>query len=142
MLQPLKRSYSGVRVGVSLSLVALATAVLVGCGQAEPPASVGKDVAAAQQRAEAKTERAADRASQDVAKEQRSVDDKVIKRDNVAAEDEYKIALARADGNHDVALQKCKALAGDAQSRCKQQADADYDAAKANSKALEVSRTR
>jgi hypothetical protein len=41
-----------------------------------------------------------------------------------------------------VALQKCKALAGDAQGRCKDQADADYEATKASAKSLEVSRTR
>jgi hypothetical protein len=47
--------------------------------------------------------------------------------------------LARAEGNHKVALEKCNAVSGDAQSKCKDMAGADYDAAKANAKASEVS---
>ena len=46
--------------------------------------------------------------------------------------------LAKAEGAHKVALEKCKAMSGDAQSKCKDVADADYAAAKANSKATEV----
>jgi hypothetical protein len=35
-----------------------------------------------------------------------------------------------------VALQKCDALSGDSQKACKDQADAKYDLAKANAKAM------
>lgn len=138
----LKHTDIGLHLGLSLPLIALLGAALAGCGQAESPATVSRNVASAEQHAEAKTDRASDKESRDVAKAQQRVDDKVIDRNNVAAADSYKVALARADGDHDVAKQKCKALAGDAQSHCKQQADADYDAAKANAKATEVSRKR
>src|SRR5581483_715426 len=114
--------------GASLPLVTLLATVLVGCQRAEPPSTVGRDVAAAEQREEAKTQRAEDKASQDVGKAQERVEEKAVDRNNVAAEDAYKVAMAKADGDHDVAVQKCKALAGDAQRRCKDQADADYDA--------------
>jgi hypothetical protein len=132
----------GSHLGVSLPVVVLLAAVLAGCGRAESPATVSKNVAAAQQRAESKADRASDKESRDVAKAQQHVEDKVVDRNNVAAADSYKVNVAQADGDHDVAIQKCKALAGDAQDRCKQQADANYDAAKANAKATEVSRQR
>jgi len=138
----LKHPDIGLHLGLSLPVIALLAVGLAGCGQAESPATVSKNIASAQQRAETKTDRASNKESRDVAKAQQGVDDKVLDRNNVAAADSYKVALAQADGDHDVAIQKCKALAGDAQSHCKQQADADYDAAKANAKETEVSRKR
>jgi hypothetical protein len=54
---------------------------------------------------------------------------------NVAAKDAQNIAIAKADGDRKVALAQCSALAGDAQKKCKDEADADYNAAKANAKA-------
>src|ERR1700722_14617148 len=44
--------------------------------------------------------------------------------------------MAQADGDHKVAIQKCEAASGDAQKACKDQADAKYDLAKANAKAM------
>jgi hypothetical protein len=52
-----------------------------------------------------------------------------------------KVALATADGNHQVAIQKCETLQGHDQQVCKDQADADYEAAKANAKAAKVAQT-
>ena len=141
MSKQLKHLTIGYQLGASLPLVLLA-ALLTGCQQAESPSTVSNHVAAAEQREQAKTERAEDKASRDVGKAQQRVEEKAVDRNNVAAEDAYKVAMARADGEHDVALQKCKALSGDAQRRCKDQADADYDATKANAKSVEVSRTR
>jgi hypothetical protein len=141
MSKQLKHRSIGYHLGASLPLVLIA-ALLTGCQQAESPSTVGKDVAAAEQREQAKTERAQDKAAQDVGKAEQRVEEKAVDRNNVAAEDAYKVAMARADGEHDVALEKCKALAGDTQRRCKDQADADYEAIKANAKSLEVSRTR
>jgi hypothetical protein len=53
--------------------------------------------------------------------------------------DSYDVAVARADGDHKIAVQKCDTLEGHDQKVCKDQADADYDAAKANAKATKVS---
>ena len=64
--------------------------------------------------------------------------DKLVDLNNTAAKDAYSIALARADGDRKISLAKCDALNGDAQKNCKDQADADYNAAKANAKAAEV----
>jgi hypothetical protein len=63
------------------------------------------------------------------------VGDKLTDLNNAAAKDAENIALAQADGDRKVALAKCSALAGDAQKKCKDQADADYNAARANAKA-------
>lgn len=52
--------------------------------------------------------------------------------------DAYNVALAQADGDHKIAIQKCDALEGQPQKACKDQADADYDAAKANAKAQQA----
>ena len=54
---------------------------------------------------------------------------------NAAAKDAYELAVAKADGDRKVALANCQAASGDAQKACKDQANADYDAAKASAKA-------
>ena len=46
--------------------------------------------------------------------------------------DTYDLAVAKADGDRKVSLANCSALSGDDQKRCKDQADADYNAANAN----------
>jgi len=55
--------------------------------------------------------------------------------------DAYNVALAKADGDHQVATQKCDTLQGHDQQVCKDQADADYEAAKANAKAAKIAQT-
>jgi hypothetical protein len=46
--------------------------------------------------------------------------------------------MAKADGAHKVALEKCNALSGDKQTKCVTLADSQYAAAKANSKVNEI----
>lgn len=129
------------QVVLSLSAAVLASLLLAGCQRAESPSTVAKNVAAAEQREAARIAHTHEKAERDVANAQQKVDQQAIDRDNVAVKDSYKIAMAQADGQHDVAIQQCKALSGDAQRQCKDRADADYQAARANAKALEVSRT-
>lgn len=128
------------QIAMPLAAAVLGAVMLVGCERAESPSTVAKDVAAAEQKAAARTQREHADAVRDVEHAQQKVDDQALARNNVAAEDSYKVAMVRADGAHDVAIQQCKALSGDAQRHCKSQADADYEAAKANAKALEVAR--
>lgn len=125
---------------LSTLFTALAACTLVACGSAESPATVSKNVATAEQKEASHTAKGLNNEQQDVAKQQQKVDEQAAKRDDVATKDSYKVALAKADGDHDVAVHECKALSGDAQRRCEKQADANYDAAKANAKAREVSR--
>lgn len=83
---------------------------------------------------------APERAAGNLAAVKRSADDHVAAA--VRAEqkdlsiDAYEVAVARADGDHKIAIQKCDALEGREQKACKDQADADYDVAKADAKAI------
>jgi hypothetical protein len=52
--------------------------------------------------------------------------------------DAYEVAVARADGDHKIAIQKCDALEGHNQKICKEQADADYEVEKSDAKAIKA----
>ena len=112
-------------------------AVLVGsgCDSAKSPDTVAKDVAAAQQKAATEMANSEKAAEKNLNKAADKVDDKLIAFNNAAAKDAYDLAVAKADGDRKVALANCLSLGGDAQKSCKDQAEADYGAAKANAKA-------
>ena len=74
-------------------------------------------------------------AAKDLDKAADKVDDKLVAFNNAAAKDAYNLAVAKADGDRKVALANCLSISGDAQKNCKDQAEADYAAAKANAKA-------
>ena len=113
----------------------MAFMLITGCHQAKSPDAVAKDVAAAQEKAATEVAKSEDAASKDVGKAADKVDDKLVDLNNAAAKDAYDIAVAKADGERKVALANCSAASGDAQKACKDQANADYDAAKASAKA-------
>jgi hypothetical protein len=95
-------------------LIAGAFAASLGaCNKAESPAETQKDVAEAQSEA-----------SQDVAEAQSDAS-------KDAMENQEDTAMAKAEGDHKVATERCEALPGDQQKACKDQADADYESAKA-----------
>jgi hypothetical protein len=120
-----------------LSFVALlAIAAAAGCNNAKSPDAVAKDVAAAQAKRASEVADAQQGASRDSNKAEAQVEDKTTDLDKVDAKGAYDVALAQADGDHKVALQKCDALSGDSQKACKDQADAKYDLSKANAKAM------
>ncbi len=119
-------------------LIATAAATLMlitGCNKAKSPDAVAKDVAAAEQKADTEVSKSESAASKDLGKAADKVDDKLVDLNNAAAKDAYDIAVAKADGDRKVALANCQAASGDAQKACKDQANADYDAAKAAAKA-------
>jgi hypothetical protein len=124
----------------TLPIVAIAftLAFAAGCDRAKSPDAVAKDVATAEQKASNEVAKSQDNASKDISKDADKVGDKLVDLNNTAATDAYHISLAKADGDRKVALAKCDSLSGDAQKSCKDQADADYNAAKANAKASEV----
>jgi hypothetical protein len=102
-------------------IAALTTLLMVSaCDKAKSPDTAANDIAAAHQSA---AKEVAD-ARRDQQKDMSS--------------DAYDVAVARADGEHKVAIQKCEVLGGHDQKVCKDQADADYEAAKANAKATKV----
>jgi hypothetical protein len=122
---------------LTLSFVALlAIAAASGCNNAKSPDAVAKDVAEAQAKRASEVANAQHDAAKDSDKAEGKVDDKTVDLNNVNAKGAYDVAMAQADGDHQVALQKCDALSGDSQKACKDQADAKYDLSKANAKAM------
>lgn len=100
------------RVMTILIAGAFATS-LAACNRAEDPAETRADVAAAQSEAR-----------QDVAEAQSDLNQSVL-------EGQQQAALAKAEGDHKVAIEQCEALPAAQQSACKDEADANFDAAKA-----------
>ncbi len=117
------------------SAIAMAVLLAVGCDSAKSPETVAKDVTAAQQKAATEVANSEKAAEKDLNKAAEKVDDKLIAFNNAAAKDAYDLTVAKADGDRKVALANCLSLGGDAQKACKDQAQADFDAAKANAKA-------
>ena len=118
-----------------VSTIAMSFTLIMGCNQQKSPDAVAKDVATAEQKAATEVANSQNDAAKDLGKQADKVDDKLVGLNNAAAKDAYEIAVAKADGDRKVALANCSAAAGDAQKACKDQANADYDAAKATAKA-------
>jgi hypothetical protein len=124
---------------VLTSAMAIALLIIAGCDSAKSPDTVAKDVAAAEQKAAAEVANSEKSAEKDLNKAADKVDDTLVNFNNAAAKDAYNLAVAKADGDRKVALANCLALGGDAQKTCRDQAEADYGAAKANAKAAALS---
>jgi hypothetical protein len=125
--------------GAALLAVLLISAA--GCHRKPPvPRATQSDVEAAQQEARREVDQARVEASKDVksAVKTMGADSK-----NVAAAKltgAYDIAMAGADGDHKVALEKCLTRPPPQQQSCTAQADLDYATARTNAKASRVSR--
>jgi hypothetical protein len=124
------------------SAIAMTFVVVAGCNNAKSPDTVAKDVAAAEQKASTEVANSEKDASKDIGKAADKVDDKLVDLNNAAAKDAYNLAVAKADGSRKVTLANCLAASGDAQKACKDQADADYNAAVADAKAAAQSDKR
>jgi len=122
-----------------LSIMALATlALTAGCDRAKSPQAARNDIAEARQAAAQEVNEANRDAAKDINAASQGLQDKSRELADSNAKAAYDVELARADGDHKVAIQRCMTLDGDAQKRCKDRADAEYDAAKANAKATRV----
>jgi hypothetical protein len=121
------------------SAIAATILMLAGCNNAKSPETVAKDVAAAEQKAATEVANSEKDAAKDLGKAADKVDDTLVNFNNAAAKDAYNLAVAKADGDLKVALANCLAQSGDAQKTCKDQAQADYNAVKANAKAVALS---
>jgi hypothetical protein len=120
---------------LKLTAAILTTLCIAACNNPKSPDTVAKDVAKAEQKASTEVAKSEDSAAKDLNGAADKVDDKVVAFNNAAAKDAYNLAVAKADGNRKVALANCESASGDAQKMCKDQAEADYAAAKANAKA-------
>jgi hypothetical protein len=123
------------------SMVGLAVLVaLGGCHPAKTPVVTEADVAAAQEDAQKELGQAKVEAKKDVksAAKLAGADSREAALASVTGA--FDIAMAQADGAHKVAIEKCMLLQLAAQQACKNQADADYQTAAANAKAIRVAK--
>jgi hypothetical protein len=97
------------KTGLIVITAVIAVYALTACEQASSPSSVEKQVAQARLEAQKQDTKALAQA-----------------------------AVTEAQGRHDIAIQRCDALAGDQQKACKEQADAALELAKANVNAQKV----
>jgi hypothetical protein len=125
-----------------ISAIVIASFCISACNNAKSPDTVAKDVATAEQKASTEVTNSENSAAKHLGGAADKVDDKLIAFNNAAAKDAYNLAVAQADGDRVVALAKCESASGDSQKMCKDQAEADYKAAKANAKAAAQSEKR
>ena len=113
-----------------------AALALAGCNKSKSPEDVSKDVANAEQKASNEVTKSEERAQRALDKSYEKINDQEIKFNNDAAHQTYDVTIAKADGDRKVALATCESQSGDAQKACKNQAEADYKAARANARAV------
>src|SRR5277367_2093027 len=114
-----------------MPIFVVAVLALAGCNKSKSPEDVSKDVANAEQKASNEVTKSEDRAQSALDKSYQKINDQEIKFNNDAAHQTYNVAVAKADGNRKVALATCESQSGDAQKACRDQAEADYNTARA-----------
>jgi hypothetical protein len=119
--------------------VFMGLALLAGC-HAKTPQATAQDVEAAKQDAQRDIEQARAEASKDVKSAAKiggsSSRDMALAKATAA----YDVAMVKADGDHKVATEKCQTLEASMMQACKDQADADFETAKATAKATRMAR--
>jgi hypothetical protein len=118
----------------------LTTALACGCNGGKSPAAVAADVAAARQQASTEMTDARKDAAKNIDNAAANVDGSSKDLNVASARAAYDVAVVQADGDHDVAIQQCSALTGDAQKSCKDRADARDDQAKTHANAIRLSK--
>ena len=98
---------------LAILLAGTFAASLSACNKAEDPSKTKADVAEAQAERQKEVAQARGEANRD------------------AMENQKNVAMEKAEGDHKVAIERCEALPGDQQKACKEQADANYESAKA-----------
>jgi hypothetical protein len=118
----------------------LATVLACGCNSAKSPAAVATDVAAARQQASTEVTDTRKDAAKNVESAAANVDGSPKDLNDATARAAYDVAVAQADGDHNVAVQQCSALTGEAQKSCKERADAGYEQAKTHANVTRLSK--
>ncbi|HEY3784713.1 MAG TPA: hypothetical protein VGL55_05485 [Steroidobacteraceae bacterium] len=122
----------------TLCTLAATLLLIAGCHKAESPEKVQQDLTSASHsgakdtlKAEKDEAKVDSRADSNMATAQEKAD-----RDKGGAAADT--ALTEAEGAHKVALAKCEGLAGDRQGACKDEADAQFEEAKAKTKVMKA----
>jgi hypothetical protein len=122
-----------------MRLVAVALwmlAVIVACDTAKNPAQVDKDIASAQAKAAKNTENAEESADSKIAAARSDVRSQEADAAHTSAIETQRVANTEAEGSRKVALAACESFTGAQQKSCRDQAQADYEAAKARAAQL------
>jgi hypothetical protein len=127
------------RMGAA-AILGLAAAALWGCQHPKSPVATEADVASAQQEAQKEIDQAKVEARKDVKSAAKVAGSDSREAAQARVTGAFDIAMAQADGAHKVALEKCLLLQPAVQQTCKDQADADYQIAAANAKAIRVAK--
>lgn len=126
----------------ALWMIAAAGLAMAGCNNAESPGEVRHDVADARAEGQRDIADAQADAREDLADARKDVYDARVDGDagdvleeaqqasEAAAKGDFKVAVAQAEANHRVAIEKCEALGGEAQKDCKDRADSELEMAK------------
>ena len=124
-----------------LPMIGILTTVLAcGCNSANSPAAVAANVAAARQQASTEVTDARKDAAKNVDSATANADGSSKDLNDVGARNSYDVAVAQADGDHNVAIQQCLALTGEAQKSCRERADTGYDQAKTHANVTRLSK--
>ena len=118
------------------TLIAGATAIALlvltaACNSGESQSAAAKDVATASHDAAQDVAKAKEDAAKDINGAARDLTDDQKNLNRVAARGAFDVEIAKAEGDHKVATEKCGMLVDKPLKACTNQADADFDAAKA-----------
>lgn len=114
-----------------MGILAATTVSFMGCHKAEPRTTVQSDVARARDEAANREAKASQQAADTVGSANENLAAQTQKAHAQTADAAYAEVIAKADGDHKIAVAQCEGLAGDAQKACVEQADATRELAKA-----------
>jgi len=117
-----------------------ALTVLAACHSHKTPQATAQDVEAAKQDAQRAVEQARIEATKDVKSALKTGGGNPRDVALAKATAAYDVAMIKAEGDHQVATEKCQTLQASMMQACKDQADADYETAKAAAKATRTAR--
>jgi hypothetical protein len=122
-----------------LTCLLLCSGLFSGCHRAAPPVTA-EDVVKAQGDAQKEVDQARLEARKDIKNALKQAGGDSRNAAVARATASFDVAMANADGTHKVAIEKCLLLAPDARQSCKDQADAQYQAAAASAKAARAAK--
>ena len=121
---------------LSIGSMVILGAVFAGCNKAETTAEVQSDVAEAQATRSENVAEARRDGADEISQQQQDLNAQRRDVNEAAADRNYDVAIAKAEGDHKVATEACEALAGSAQTNCKDQADAMLKSEKSRAETL------
>jgi uncharacterized lipoprotein YajG len=122
-----------------ITLIAALT-LIAGCHNGKTPQPTAQNIADVEQEAARELAQARVEASKDIKSAAKVAGSNSRELDRAKVTASYDIAMAKADGNHKIAIEKCLTLPVSTTQACKEQADADYDTAKAAAKVTRIAR--